>query len=58
MLDSLLRAAIGAATIPVDVVADIATLGGSLTDREQPYTVEKANEIRENLSSASSGGHR
>lgn len=43
-------------TTPVDVVKDVATLGGTLTDQRKSYTAQKADrlcddadEIREEL---------
>ena len=44
MLTSLAKAATAVVTVPVAVVADVVTLGGSLTDKRKPYTAE-AGEI-------------
>jgi hypothetical protein len=52
MFDKLLKAAVGIVTLPVDVVADVVTLGGSLTDKDEPYTVRKAGHIMDNLDDA------
>lgn len=37
LIEGLAKAAVGVVTIPVAVVADAVTLGGSLTDKNQPY---------------------
>lgn len=53
MFESLARAAAAVATIPVAVVADAITLGGSLTDQRQPYTATAASDVIKNLQAAS-----
>lgn len=30
---------------PIDIVKDVVTLGGSITGKETPYTIEKLKEI-------------
>lgn len=52
MLESLAKAAGAVVTIPVSVVADAVTLGGSLTDRERPYTADAASDLVKNLADA------
>ncbi len=52
MLQSLTKAALGTVTVPVAVVADIVTLGGSLTDRDKPYTAEAVSDVLKNLKDA------
>lgn len=52
MLGKLFRAAYDIATLPVAAVADVVTLGGALVDKEQPYTVEKAKRIVDDLLTA------
>ena len=52
MFDNLLRAAIGVVTLPVDVVADVVTLGGALTDKKEPYTASKARSVMKNIDEA------
>ena len=47
LFGKLLRTAIHTVTLPVDVVKDVATMGGVLTDEEEPYTVQKAKKIKE-----------
>lgn len=45
MLGKIIRAAYDTATLPVAVAADVVTCGGALNDRKEPYTVEKAKRI-------------
>jgi hypothetical protein len=55
MFEGLVKAAVGVATLPVDIVADVVTLGGSLTDRDKPYIATKASDIMDNLANATKG---
>ncbi len=52
MLESLTKAARAVVTVPVAVVADVVTLGGSLSDRDEPYTKEAVGDLVENLKDA------
>jgi len=52
MFDSLFKAALSVVTIPVSVVADVATLGGALTDKEDTYTGKAVSDLVENLKDA------
>ena len=52
LIESLAKAAVGVVTLPVAVVADVITLGGSLTDKDQPYTASTASDIVKNLANA------
>ena len=45
-LGTLLKTAIHVATLPVDAVKDVATMGGILTDEDESYTVQKARKIK------------
>jgi hypothetical protein len=51
-LEDIAKAAVGVVTLPVTVVADVATLGGSLTEKESPYTAERIEDIINNLANA------
>lgn len=53
MFGSLLKAAVAVATLPVDVAADLVTMGGALTDKKEPYTASKVRKIVRNLDEAS-----
>lgn len=52
MLESLAKAATAVVTVPVAVVADVVTLGGSLTDKKEPYTAEAVGDLVDNLKDA------
>lgn len=52
MLESLAKAAIGVVTLPVTLVADVTTLGGLLTNKEEPYTLTRIGDIVDNLEDA------
>ena len=47
LLGTLLRTAIHVVETPIDVVKDVVTMGGVLTDQREPYTVRKAKKILE-----------
>lgn len=51
-IESLAKAATAVVTVPVSVVADVATLGGALTDKEKPYTAEAVSDLMSNLKNA------
>ena len=56
VLENLTRAAIGVVVSPVDMAADLLTMGGVLTDQEKPYTVQRAEDVMAALSKATKGG--
>lgn len=58
MLESLVKAAASVVTVPVAVVADVVTLGGSLTDKDQPYTADAVSDLVENLKDATKPGSK
>lgn len=41
LFGKLLKTIIDIATMPIDIVKDVATLGGALTDQDKPYTAQK-----------------
>lgn len=41
MFGKLLGAVIDVALTPVEIVKDVATLGGALTDEDKPYTLQR-----------------
>lgn len=49
MFSGLLKASLGVISIPLALVADAVTLGGSLTDRDAPYTVQAVGDVVTNL---------
>lgn len=52
MFGSLLKAALSPVDIAVSVVADVATLGGVLTEQGKPYTVKACERLVENIDQA------
>jgi hypothetical protein len=51
MISKLLKAAIGVTLeTPISILADVATLGGSLTDKKEPYTVSTLKNVFKNIS--------
>lgn len=52
LLTNTAKAALGIVTLPLDVAADVVTLGGSLTDKRQPYTAQKLGQVFDNLEEA------
>lgn len=53
MFGKLLKATVGAVIeTPIAVAADIATLGGSLTDKNEPYTATAIKKVVKNVSDA------
>lgn len=52
-LKSLGKAAIGVAVeTPLAVAADMVTLGGAITDKNEPYTAAALKKVAENISDA------
>lgn len=54
ILSSFVKAAVNVVTLPVSVIADVATMGGHLTDKDKPYTLEAVEDILQNLENAGS----
>ena len=53
ILGKLVKAAVGLAVeTPVAVVADVVTLGGSLTDQDKPYTAKALEKVMQNVEDA------
>lgn len=52
MFRSLFKAAVGVIVLPVKVVADVATLGGVLSDRDKTYTGQGLSDVFKNLDNA------
>jgi len=50
MFSNLLKAVVGTVIeTPVSVVADVVTLGGALTDQENPYTAQAVSKVVDNI---------
>ena len=53
MLGDLAKAAVGVVIeTPIAVVADVVTMGGELTDKDQPYTATALEKVMENVENA------
>lgn len=52
LIEDLAKAAVGVATVPVAVAADIVTLGGALNDKPRPYTADAVSDVASNLANA------
>jgi hypothetical protein len=52
MIGNFLKVVVETAKVPVDVGADIVTLGGSLCDRHEPFTVTRVKRAYRNLDRA------
>jgi hypothetical protein len=52
LIEDLAKAAVGVVKLPIDVAADVLTLGGSLTDKDKPYTAEGVSDVMQNLKNA------
>jgi hypothetical protein len=53
MLSSLTKAVVGVVVeTPIAIAADALTLGGAITERNEPYTVTALKKVSENVSDA------
>lgn len=52
MFGSLVKAVLSPVDVAVGVVADVVTLGGSLTDQDKPYTAQAAERLMDNVEDA------
>jgi hypothetical protein len=52
MLGSLVKAALNVAVTPIEVVKDVVTLGGSINDKKEPYTLERLKKAQDHLNDA------
>lgn len=53
ILTNLTKAVVGAVIeTPIAIVADVVTLGGVLTDKDEPYTVTSVKKVVENVEEA------
>lgn len=49
LFGKLLKTTFDVVTLPVDIVKDVATMGGVLTDKNKPYTAQKFDRIGDDL---------
>ncbi len=53
MFGNLLKAVVGTVVeTPISVAADILTLGGSITDKDEPYTATTLKNVMQNIENA------
>ena len=53
MLGDLAKATVGLVIeTPIAVVADVVTMGGALTDKDQPYAATALEKVMENVENA------
>ena len=53
LLENLTKAVVGIVVeVPVALVADAVTLGGSITDKHQPYTADALSKVMKSVSDA------
>ena len=45
LLGTLLKTTLHVVTAPVEIVKDVATMGGVLTDQHQPYTAQRLKKL-------------
>lgn len=50
LFKALVSTAINLVTLPVDIVKDVVTLGGAITDQPKTYTEQKLEKIKEEAS--------
>lgn len=51
-VNKLVKAGMDLVELPVAVVKDTLTLGGSITDQDEPYTIQKLKEVGEDYDAA------
>jgi hypothetical protein len=49
LFGKLLKTTLDVITLPVDIVKDVATMGGVLTDKNKPYTAQKFERLGDDL---------
>lgn len=52
-LESVAKVASSVVTVPLAAAADVVTLGGSLVDRDKPYTAEAVEDLYDNVKDVS-----
>lgn len=50
-LGKLASSVVGVVVSPIDVIKDVVTMGGVLSDKDEPYTVTRAKQIANDLTS-------
>ncbi len=52
ILENITKAVVNTATLPISIAADVVTMGGVMTDRNETYTGQKISQIMNNLDNA------
>lgn len=52
VLKGLTKAVVSTVTLPIDVIADVVTMGGDMTEKDEPYTVTKIKKIMDGIDEA------
>ena len=52
ILTNLTKAVVGVVVTPVDMVADLVTLGGVTTGQDECYTAQRLDQVLKNLNKA------
>ncbi|MGL4230897.1 MAG: hypothetical protein ACRCWJ_05965 [Casimicrobium sp.] len=52
LLEDLTKVAVSVVKLPVTIIADAATLGGAIIDKDQPYTADALEDLVKNLENA------
>lgn len=52
MFKKLTQSVLNVAVTPIEVVKDVATLGGTLTDEKEPYTLQRLKKAQNKLNEA------
>lgn len=55
LLTKTVKLAVNVATLPVSVAADVVTMGGAMTDRDEPYTAAHAKRVMTNVEDLAEG---
>lgn len=59
MLSGLTKAAIGVVVeTPIAIAADFVTLGGSITERDEPYTATAVKKVVKNVQESTEGDEK
>lgn len=59
MLSGLTRAAVGVVVeTPIAIAADFVTLGGSLNERDEPYTATAVKKVVKNVQESTEGDEK
>ncbi len=45
LLGKLLKTGLDVVTTPIEVIKDVATLGGAITDEDEPYTMKRLKRL-------------